>query len=332
MKPKTQGFSVWVTRRIPQAGLDLLGGVCATVDVEPEDRPVSRARLLEQVRGRDGVLCHLTDVIDDEVMEAAGRQCRVFANYAVGYNNIDVEAATRRGILVTNTPDVLTETTADLAWALLMAAARRIVESDRFLRSGRWEGWGPMQFPGQDVHGAVLGIVGAGRIGLAVARRAAGFRMRLLYTDPEPRPDMEALGARRVELPELLSESDFVSLHAPLTPATRHLIGRSELARMKPTACLVNTARGPLIDETALVEALREGRIAAAGLDVYEHEPRLTPGLTSLDNVVCTCHIGSATRATRTRMAVMAAENVVAALEGRLPPHAVNPQAWRPAG
>ncbi len=332
MTPKKQGFSVWVTRRIPQPGLDLLAGFCAIVDVEPEDRPVSRARLLEQVRGRDGVLCHLTDVIDEEVMEAAGPRCRVFANYAVGYNNIDVEAATRRGILVTNTPDVLTETTADLAWALLMAAARRIVESDRFLRSGRWDGWGPMQFLGQDVHGAVLGIVGAGRIGRAVARRAAGFDMRLLYTDPEPRPDMDALGARRVELPELLSASDFVSLHAPLTPATRHLIGRAELARMKPTACLINTARGPLIDEAALVEALAERRIAAAGLDVYEHEPRVAEGLTALDNVVCVCHIGSATLTTRTRMAEMAAGNMVAALEGRMPPHAVNPQARRPAG
>lgn len=317
------GFSVFVTRRVPEAGLELLGRHCERVDISPHDRPASREEILEGVAGRDGVLCHLTDRIDDEVLAAAAPRCRVFANYAVGYNNIDIAAATRHGIAVTNTPGVLTETTADLAWSLLMSVARRIVESDRFLRTGRWDGWGPMQFLGHDIQGATLGVVGAGRIGQAVARRATGFSMRILYASRRDCPEMAALGARRVELDALLCESDFVSLHVPLTPETRHLVGPRELGLMKPSAYLINTARGPVVDEAALVEALRARQIAGAGLDVYENEPLPAPGLVELDNVVCVCHLGSATEATRSRMSVMAAENLLAAMRGEAPPNLV---------
>jgi len=318
------GFRVFVTRRIPEAGLELLRRECSDLHISPHDRAATREELLRGVAGRDGVLCHLTDRVDDEVLAAAGPACRAFANYAVGYNNIDVAAAARRGIWVTNTPGVLTETTADLAWALLMSVARRIVESDRFFRSGRWDGWGPMQFLGHDIHGATLGVIGAGRIGQAVARRATGFGMRILYCGRRDVPEMQQLGAVRVELDALLAASDFVSLHVPLTDATRHLIGRRELGLMKPTAYLINTARGPVVDEVALVEALRDKRIAGAGLDVYEEEPMPTAGLIELPNVVCVCHIGSATEATRSKMAEMAAMNLLAAMRGEVPPHAVN--------
>lgn len=318
--------NVYVTRRIPQAGLDILEAGCDRVEVNPQDRDLTREELLRAVHGRDGVLCLLTDRIDDELMEAAGPQCRVFANYAVGFNNIDVAAATRRGILITNTPGVLTDSTADLAWSLIMSVARRVVEGDTYVRSGRWEGWGPMQFLGHDVHEKTLGIVGAGRIGTATALRSIGFRMKVLYTSSRPNPELDAIGGRRVDLPTLLRESDFVSLHVALNEQTRHLIGREQLALMKPTAYLINTARGPIVDEKALVEALRERRIAGAGLDVYEDEPRITPGLTELPNVVCLPHLGSATEATRAKMATMAATNLVAAVRGERPPNLVNPE------
>lgn len=320
-------YKVFITRRVPEAGLELLQRHCERLDITPHDRPASRQEILRGVAGCDGVMCHLTDRIDEEVLAAAGPSCRVFANYAVGYNNIDVAAATRRGIVVTNTPGVLTETTADLAWSLMMSVARRIVESDKFFRTGRWDGWGPMQFLGHDVHGATLGVVGPGRIGQAVARRATGFGMRILYTSRSDSPEMAALGATREDLDALLSQSDFVSLHVPLTEQTRHLIGRRELDLMKPSAYLINTARGPVVDEAALVQALREKRIAGAGLDVYENEPTPAPGLTELDNVVCVCHLGSATEATRSRMSAMAAENLLAAMQGRMPPNPVNPEA-----
>lgn len=319
-------FNVFVTRRIPEAGLDRLRDEGCRVEISPEDRAIARDALLREVAGRDGVLCHLTDRIDDEVLAAAGPGCRVFANYAVGFNNIDVAAATRRGIVITNTPGVLTETTADLAWSLLMSVARRIVESDRFFRTGRWDGWGPMQFLGHDIHGATLGIVGAGRIGTAVARRATGFDMRVLYADSGRNEDLDRIGARRVDLDTLLRESDFVSLHVPLTDETHHLIGARELSLMKPSAYLINTARGPIVDEAALVDALRQRRIAGAALDVYEHEPKPARGLVELDNVVCICHLGSATEATRSKMAVMAAENLLAAMKGEAPPNPVNPE------
>ena len=321
------GWNVYVTRKLPKDGLDVLRRNCGTVEVFDGDAAIPRDGLLRAVRGRDGLVCLLTDRIDAAVMDAAGPQLRGIANYAVGCDNVDVAEATRRRIPVSNTPGVLTETTADLAWALMFAAARRIAESDRLVRGGRWRGWEPMQMLGVDVAGKTLGIVGAGRIGDAVARRAVGFRMRVLYHDEVARPELEkACGARRAALDELLREADFVSVHVPLTAATRHLIGAREFGLMRETAVLVNTSRGPVVDEAALVEALRAGRIFAAGLDVYEKEPQLAPGLAELDNVVLAPHIGSASRETRARMAVMAATNLVAMLRGERPENCVNPE------
>ncbi|MBN1867166.1 D-glycerate dehydrogenase [Candidatus Sumerlaeota bacterium] len=321
--------NVYVTRLIPQSGLDLLTGAGLNVEVNPDDRVLTRGELLAAVRGRDGVLCLLTDTIDDAVMEAAGPQCKGFANYAVGYNNIDVAAATRRGLPVSNTPGVLTDTTAELAWALLFAAARRIVESDYFLRDGHWEAWGPMQFLGSDLKGATLGIVGAGRIGQAMALKSVGFEMNVLYTDAVARPEFEkALGARRVDLDALLRESDYISLHVALSPETTHLIGARELALMKETAILINTSRGPVIDEAALVEALCARTIGGAALDVYEREPILAGGLTDMPNAVLVPHIGSATRRTRGAMAEMAARNLLAMLRGERAPNCVNPEVY----
>ena len=318
--------NVYVTRRVPQQGLDILNENCSRVEVNPHDRVLSREELLEGVRGRGAVLCLLTDTIDAEVLEAA-RGCKIFANYAVGYNNIDVAAATERGIAVTNTPGVLTDATADLTWALLFAAARRVVEGDAFTRAGRFQGWSPMLLLGADISGKTLGIVGAGRIGTAVALRARGFRMRVLYFDKNQNEALEqAVGAERVELDDLLRQADFVSIHVDLNPTTHHLIGRRELGLMKPTACLLNASRGPVVDEAALVEALREGKIAGAGLDVYENEPALAPGLAELPNVVLLPHLGSATHGTRTRMATLAATNIVAMLRGERPPNIVNPE------
>jgi len=318
--------NVYITRRIPQQGIDVLTDAGARVEVSPHDRVLAHEELLAAVRGRDAVLCLLTDPIDAEVIGAADR-CRIFANYAVGYNNIDVAAATARGIAVTNTPGVLTDATADLAWALLFATARHIVEGDQFTRAGKFHGWAPMLFLGGDISGRTLGIVGAGRIGTAVALRARGFRMRVLYHGTSQNEAIEqAVGAERVGLDTLLRESDFVSLHVSLNESTHHLIGPRELALMKPTATLINTSRGPVVDEVALVEALRQGQIAGAGLDVYEDEPQLTPGLAELPNVVIPPHLGSATVGTRTKMATLAATNVVAMMRGETPPNIVNPE------
>ena len=321
--------NVYVTRRIPDRGLELLRAGCDTVDVFPGDAPPTREELLAAVRGRDGILCLLSDRMDAAVMDAAGPGLKGIANYAVGYDNVDVAEATVRGIPVSNTPGVLTETTADLAWALLFTAARRIAEADRFVRSGEWKGWGPMQMLGVDVHGKTLGVVGAGRIGRAVARRAVGFGMKVLYCDMARCPELEeSCGAVRTPLDQLIEEADFISLHVPLTEQTRHLVGARELRAMKRTAVLVNTSRGPVVDERALVEALRSGEIFAAGLDVYEDEPRLAPGLTELDNVVLAPHVGSGSRETRQKMAEMAAGSLLAMLEGRRPPNCVNPQVF----
>lgn len=325
------GFNVFVTRAIPQKGLRLLAEACDALDVNPHDRPLGRQEIIDAVRGkkRDGLLCLLCDPIDAGVMEALGPSCRGIANYAVGCNNIDVAEATRRGIPVANTPGVLTHATADLAWALLFAAARRIVESDGFTRSGSFDGWAPMLHLGADVTGATLGVVGAGRIGTAFALKSRGFEMKVLYHSRSPNETLEReINARRVDLPALLRESDFVSLHLPLTPETRHIIGARELAMMKPTACLINTARGPCVDETALVAALRAKKIAGAALDVYENEPRLAPGLAELDNVVTVAHIGSATVATREKMAEMSALDLIAMMKGGRPRHCVNPQVY----
>lgn len=319
---------ICVTRQVPQAGIDLLRASGAALAINPQDRPLSPAELRDSATGCDAVLCTLADAIDAAMLDAAGPDCRIIANYAVGYNNIDVDAATRRGILVTNTPDVLTDATADLAWALILSAARRIVESDAHFRTGRWAGWGPMQFLGYDISGRTIGIIGAGRIGTAVARRAAGFSMRILYASRQRHAEIETLGGQLVNLPTLLEESDVVSIHVPLTPATHHLVGAAELARMKSTAILVNTSRGPIVDESALVAVLRSGRIAAAGLDVYEDEPHPAPGLVDLTNTVLLPHIGSATHQARTKMATMAAGNILSALADKRPANLVNMAVW----
>ena len=318
---------VFITRAIPEPGAALVAEAADRVDANPEDRGLAPEELIAAVPGHDAILCLLTDRIDAPVLEAA-RGCRVVANMAVGFNNIDVAAATRLGILVTNTPGVLTEATADLAWALILGVARRVAEGDAEMRAGRFPGWGPLYMLGGDVTGATLGLVGPGRIAQAVAARAAGFRMPLLYAGRGPSPGMEALGARRVGLDEVLAGSDFVSLHVPLTAETRHLIDARALAMMKPTAYLINTSRGPVVDEPALVAALRAGRIAGAGLDVYEEEPTMAAGLAECPNAVLLPHLGSATRATRAAMARMAAANVAAVLRGDRPPDLVNPEAW----
>ena len=298
----------------------------AELKLWPEpDVPPPYDVLLQEVRDVDGVVCLLTDRIDAGLI-GASRKLRVISNVAVGYDNINVAAATARSIMVCNTPGVLTETTADLAWALIMAAGRRISEADRYLRAGRWKSWSPQLLLGQDIRGATLGIIGFGRIGQAVGRRAKGFGMKLVYTDTERQVEVEReTGAEFVALPELLRRSDFVSIHTSLTAETRHLIGARELTMMKPTAVLINSARGPIVDEAALAEALREKRIFAAGLDVYESEPLPQDSpLLGLENVVLLPHIGSGSVATRTRMARMAVENMIAGLKGERPPYLVN--------
>ncbi len=319
-------WRVFVCRRLPQAGLDLLARPEIQLDVFEPDRAPTREELHAAARGRHALLALAVDRVDAALLDAAGPQLRIVANYAVGFDNVDVTEATRRGVFVTNTPDVLTDATADLTFALLLAAARRIGEGERMVRRGDWAGWRPLELLGADVFGATLGIVGAGRIGTAVARRAAGFNMRILYTKRSPNAELDAAGAQRVELPELLRESDFVSLHCNLNESTQHLVGAAELAAMKPTAYLINTTRGAVVDEAALVEALRTRRIAGAGLDVYEREPRISSGLLGLENVVLLPHLGSATQRTREKMAIVAAKNILAALRGERPPNLVNPE------
>lgn len=321
--------NIYITRLIPQEGIDLLKEEC-DVEVNPDDRVLTRRELLQAVRGRDGLLCLLTDKIDSEVMDAAGGILKGIANYAVGYNNIDVGEASRRGIPVSNTPGVLTDATAEMAWALLFSAARRVVESDRFNRSGEWKGWGPLQFLGGDITGTTLGIVGAGRIGTAMALKSKGFGMKVLYADHTVNETLEAeLGAERADLDKLLEEADFISIHVPLTEKTTRLFGTEQFRKMKPTAYLINSSRGPVVDEAALVEALQTREIAGAGLDVYENEPAMAPGLADLENVVLTPHTGSATTNSRTNMALKAAENLSAMMRGGTPPDCVNPQALK---
>jgi glyoxylate reductase len=308
---------VLVTREIPEAGLRPLEDFDVTILSE---RPSERGELLEAAQGIDGVLSTLTEKIDAEFMNAAGENLKVVANMAVGYDNVDVATANERGIVVTNTPDVLDETTADTAFMLMLAAARRLGEGERIVRSGRWEAWGPKMLLGPDVWGKKLGIVGFGRIGQALARRARGFDMEVLYSARSRREEAEGeLDARYLELDELLGECDFLSLHTPLTEETTHLIGAGELGRMKPEAVLVNTSRGPVVDEAALAEALAEGRIFAAGLDVYENEPEVHPRLLELENVVLAPHIGSASLETRDKMAALAGEDLRAVLRSEQP-------------
>lgn len=317
-------MKVFVTARLPGEVLSLIARE-HQVETHDEDIPIDRRSLLAGVEGVEGLLCTITDRIDEELLHRAPG-LKVIANNGVGFDHIDLDAATRRGVQVTNTPGVLTEATADLAFALILATGRRVVEGDRVTREGRFRFWAPLHFLGQDVSRKTLGVVGFGRIGKAVAKRAAGFDMKVLYfgrTRLDPAEE-EKLGVSYAPLDELLRESDYVSVHVPLRPETKHLIGSRELGLMKSSACLINTARGPIVDERALVEALRGRHIRAAGLDVYENEPELSPGLAELDNVVLLPHMGSATIETRTRMALMAANNLLAALRGERPPNCIN--------
>ena len=309
--------SVLISNILPQEARALIPKDIA-VDFNDSDTPMTKAELTRRLRGKDGLICHIISTIDDEVL-AAAPTLKVVSNVAVGFNNIDVAAARKRSVVVTNTPDVLTETTADFAWALLMAAARRVVEADAFVRTGQWQRWQWDLLWGQDVYGKTLGILGFGRIGRAVARRARGFNMRVLYHDTvrcEAAVERE-VGATYADAETVLRESDFVSLHTLFVPETRHLINERTLRHMKKTAILVNAARGPIVDEAALVRALSEGWIAGAGLDVFEEEPKIHPGLLPLKNVVLTPHIASASFDTRRAMATLAVRNCLAVLDGK---------------
>ncbi|CAB4370299.1 MAG: D-glycerate dehydrogenase [Actinobacteria bacterium] len=309
---------VFVTRPLPAPGIDLLKDSGFEVRSNPEDRPLSREELLAGVRDADALICMLSDRIDSELLDSAPA-LKVIANYAVGHDNIDVGAVRKRGIEVTNTPGVLTEATADLAWALLLAAARNLGAGERMVRAGEWTGWGPMQLLGEPLQGRTLGIVGMGAIGQAVARRGKGFGLEIIYFNRNRvAPEIESsLGAQFVSFDELVRRSDFVSLHAPLNEQSRHLFNQQTFQSMKSTAVLVNTGRGALIDEVELVAALQQGRIAAAGLDVYEFEPKITEGLVSLDNVVLAPHLGSASTSARGDMVRLCCENVIAVLAGK---------------
>jgi len=326
MKP-----AVLVTKRIFPEAIAYLKEH-AELDYVESDDGMSAEELAVRIRGKQAVVSQLMNKFTPEVLTTL-EGVKVIANVAVGYDNVDVPAATRLGIMVTHTPDVLTDTTADFAFALLMAAARRVVEGHYYVHSGQWTKWRVDLLLGQDIHHRTLGILGMGRIGQAVARRAKGFSMRVIYHDTQRAPEAveKELGLEPVSAEELLRESDFVSLHVPLMPETRHLIGARELRMMKPTAILVNAARGPVVDEPALAEALEQRVIAGAGLDVYENEPRVHPLLLKLENVVLAPHIASASVDTRRKMSMMAAENAVAAIEGRRPPNLLNPEVWERA-
>ncbi len=321
---------VYVTRALPERGLNLIK-TAFEAEVWQNYAPPPKQVLMEKAADADALVTLLSDRIDAEVFDDAPK-LKIVAQIAVGFDNVDLQEATKRGIYVTNTPDVLTETTADFAWALLMAVARRVAEADRYVRSGKWTvAWHPNMLAGRDVYGAKLGIVGAGRIGQAMAERASGFHMKILYYNPSPRPEMErTLGAKRVELNNLLQESDFISIHVPLTKQTFHLIDAEKLQLMKPTAYLINNSRGPVVDEKALYEALHASKIAGAALDVFEQEPTPTDNpLLGLENVVVAPHISSASIETRARMAEMVAENLLAFFRGEKPPNLVNAEVLR---
>ena len=319
-KPK-----VFITRRIPDAGLNLIYEECE-VDLWDKDLPPSKEELLDHVRGVDGILSLLSDPIDAEVIQAAGENLMVISNYAVGYNNIDTQVATERKIAVGNTPGVLTEATADFAFALMMSAGRRVVEAEKHVRAGKWKTWGPSTLLGVDFAGATLGIIGFGRIGKAMARRATGFGMRVLIFDPTAQPMM---GVIKVDLDTLYRESDFISIHTPLTPETKYLINADAFARMKPNAVLVNTARGEIVDQEALYDALKNHRIFAAGIDVSDPEPLpMDSPLLELDNLIICPHIASASTSTRENMALIAAGNLLAGLKGERLPFSVNPEIY----
>jgi D-3-phosphoglycerate dehydrogenase len=319
-------YTILVTRQIPEAGLEILKKNFKNVIVNAKDRNLTYNELIKKVRGVDAILCLLNDRIDAKVI-ANMDKCKVISNYAVGFNNIDVEEATKRGIIVTNTPGVLTDATADLTWALILAVTRRIVEADKFVRKGKFKGWAPMLLLGSELAGKTLGIIGAGRIGTAVGLRAKGFKMKVLYFNLNKNETLEEeVGAKKVSLETLLKNSDIVTIHVPLTPKTKHLISARELKLMKKGAYLINTSRGEVIDEKALIKALKTGKLAGAGLDVFEYEPFVPKELIELDNVVLTPHIGSATVEARTKMAIVAAENIVKVLSGKIPANVVNPE------
>ncbi|MFC1633030.1 2-hydroxyacid dehydrogenase [Patescibacteria group bacterium] len=323
-KPK-----VFVTRHIPEAGLKMLRQKF-NVEVRTAKAPISRAELIKKIKGKDALLCLLTDQIDGEVLDAADPQLKIVANFAVGFDNIDLEAAKERGILVTNTPNASTEAVAEHTLALLFAAARRIIEGDRFMRAGKYKYWEPELLQGSAIKGKTLGIIGLGRIGFAVAERATDeMGMKCLYTDLHRNPTFEKLyHGKRATLETLLKKSDFITLHVPLLPSTRHLISAKELNMMKKTAYLINTSRGPVVNEKALVTALKNHKIAGAALDVYEFEPKMAPGLKTVDHVTLTPHIASSTHQARDGMSMMAAKNIIAALSGRKPPTLADPELW----
>jgi len=327
MKPR-----VYVTRLLPQATMDKIHSFCEAKVWEGE-LPPSRDALLQSVTEVEGLLTLLTDKVDAELMDRA-KKLKVISNCAVGFDNVDVKEATKRGIIVGNTPGVLTDTTADFAFALLMAAARRVAEGDRVVRAGKWKTWGPMILLGQDVHNSTLGIIGFGRIGFAVAKRAKGFGMRILYSDVIRNTQAESeLGIEYVDMNRLLAESDFITVHTNLTPETHHLIGQKQFELMKKTAILVNTSRGPIVDNMALYSALRSGKIAYAALDVTEPEPLPADHpLLTLENVIVVPHIASASVATRTKMGLMAADNLIAGLKDEMPPNPVNPEVLKAKG
>lgn len=318
---------VLVTREVFDETLDYLGQHCEVRDNQA-DTPYAPGALAAALAGCDGLLCCLTDKVDAALIAGAPR-LKAVANIAVGYNNIDVPACTARGVVATNTPGVLDDSTADLAWTLMLATARRITEVERRVRNGEWTGWQLKQWLGVDVHHATLGIVGMGRIGQAIARRAAGFEMKVIYHNRNRiAPELERrTNAAYVTFDALLAQSDFIVLQVPYSPQTHHLIGAAQLAKMKPGAILINSTRGGVVDDAALIAALKNGTIRAAGLDVFENEPRLHPEFLTLDNVVLAPHVGSSTEATRKAMAMLAAQNLVAALEGRTPPNLLNPEA-----
>ena len=318
--------SVYVTRLIPQENIDALRSEF-DVEVNMEDRALSPAELKEKVRGKSAVVSLLTDNITGDVLDAAGPQCKIVANYAVGFNNFDLKAATARKIILTNTPGVLDDATATHTFTLLLSVARRIAEADKFVRTGKWQGWSPMFFVGLDVDRRTLGIAGLGRIGKNVARKARGFDMRIIYNDVQRDQAFEAeSGAVFVDKDTLLRESDYLTLHVPLLPETRHYISTAEFKKMKRTAVLINASRGPVVDEKALVEALREKLIFGAGLDVFENEPSIEPGLMELDTVIIVPHVASATPATRIDMGNIVVANISNVLNGRQPVTCVNPE------
>lgn len=322
-------YKIFITRPIPESGIRLLRQYKLPLSIRQKNSIISRAELLRNISDVQILVSILTDQIDKEIL-ARAKKLKMIANFGAGYNNIDVKEATKRGILATNTPDVLTIATAEHTIGLMLAAARRIVEGDKFMRLGKFKGWGPIFFLGTGVYGKTLGIIGCGRIGTEVARIAEeGLRMKILYYNPKRNKAVERLGGKKVSLAKLLQDSDFVSLHVPLTPKTHHLISAKELRLMKRDAFLINTSRGSVVNEEILVLYLQQKRIAGAALDVFENEPKLTPGLEKLDNVVLAPHTGSATWETRNRMSELVAKNVLAFLQGKKPPNLVNPEALK---